>query len=160
VLSAKSDVLAWNPLAAALFGDFSKWRPTQRNMIWQRFLGTGLGRMTLTPDEAAATAEHCVGGLRATHARYPNDPDLARLIAELRTGSKRFDQLWRAGRSGQLRSMSTTVAHPELGAATLDCDTLHVPDTDQTVVVYSATPGTPGASALELLRVTGTEQFS
>ncbi|WP_253798810.1 helix-turn-helix transcriptional regulator [Nocardia amikacinitolerans] len=43
VLSAKSDVLAWNSLAAALFGDFSTRPPAQRNIMWQRFLGTGLG---------------------------------------------------------------------------------------------------------------------
>ncbi len=43
---------------------------------------------------------------------------------------------------------------------TLDCDALEVPDCDQTVVVYSAAPGTPEAAALELLRVTGTEQFT
>ncbi|MGW4326355.1 hypothetical protein ACWEKR_10745 [Nocardia sp. NPDC004573] len=41
----------------------------------------------------------------------------------------------------------------------MDCDTLLVPDIDQALVVYSATPGSREASALELLRVTGTEQF-
>jgi transcriptional regulator with XRE-family HTH domain len=156
VLSAKSDVLAWNPLAAALLGDFSEWPPAQRNVIRQRFLGTGLGLMTATPDTAAG----CVGCLRSAQARYPKDPDLALLIADLTAGSTQFDELWRSGRSGQLRATTTTTEHPELGPLTLDCDVLLVPEADQTVVVYSAAAGTPGASAIDLLRVTGLERFT
>lgn len=98
--------------------------------------------------------------LRTVQSKYPKDPELARLISELRTGSARFDDLWRAGRSGQLRSLTTTLTHPALGTLTLDCDALLVPEADQTVVVYSAAPGTPSASALELLRSTGIERFS
>ncbi|MDN5796055.1 MAG: hypothetical protein L0H79_09940 [Intrasporangium sp.] len=48
----------------------------------------------------------------------------------------------------------------ELGPLTLDCDTLHVPEADQRVIVYSAAPGTPEAEALALLRVLGTQQLS
>jgi hypothetical protein len=41
----------------------------------------------------------------------------------------------------------------------LDCDSLHLADADQTVIVYSAEPGTAEAEALALLRVIGTEQM-
>ena len=157
VLSAKSDALAWNPLAAALFGDFSALPPARRNLIRQRFLGTGIGRVTMAPDPDAAA--ECVGCLRTAQARYPDDPDLARLIADLRAGSEPFDRFWRAGRSGRQRSTSTTVVHPELGRLVLDCDVLVVPEADQTMLVYSAGPGTSEASALDLLRVTGLERF-
>ena len=50
-----------------------------------------------------------------------------------------------------------TIEHPSLGPITLDCDALHVLDCDQTVIVYSAEPGTPEAEALALLRVIGTQ---
>lgn len=158
VLSAKSDVLAWNPLAAALFGDFSTRPPAQRNLIRQRFLGSGLGRITLSPDTDSAA--DCVACLRTAQAGYPDDPDLARLIADLRAGSVRFENLWQARRSGRLRAGSPTLEHPELGRLTLDCDVLLVPESDQTFLVYSAESGTREASALELLRVTGLEQFT
>jgi transcriptional regulator with XRE-family HTH domain len=158
VLSAKSDVLAWNPLAAALFGDFSALPPTRRNLIRQRFLGTGIGRIALSPNSDSAV--DCVGCLRTAQARYPHDPGLARLIADLRAGSARFDSLWQAGRSGRLRAGSTAIEHPEFGRLTLDCDVLLVPESDQAVLVYSAAAGAPEASALELLRVTGLEQFA
>ncbi|MET9213253.1 MULTISPECIES: helix-turn-helix transcriptional regulator [unclassified Nocardia] len=160
VLSAKSDVLAWNPLSAALFGDFSAYPPAQRNVLWQRFLGTAPTRIVLSPDRAEDTAAACVGSLRATKADYPDDPDLTRLITELRTGSEYFDQLWRTGRSGSLHALTKTIIHPDLGTLTLDCDTMLVPDSGQTILIYSAAPGTPTASALELLRVTGLESFA
>jgi transcriptional regulator with XRE-family HTH domain len=158
VLSAKSDVLAWNPLATALFGDFSELPLIQRNLIRQRFIGSGIGTITLSPDSDSAA--DCVGCLRTAQARYPDDPDLARLVTELRAGNTRFDSLWRAGRSGRVRARSVTITHPLLGRLALDCDVLLVPEADQSVLVYSAAAGTPEASALELLRVTGLEQFA
>ncbi|MFI9509163.1 helix-turn-helix transcriptional regulator [Nocardia sp. NPDC052566] len=160
VLSAKSDVLAWNPLAAALLGDFSEYPVAQRNIHWQRFLGTGQHRVIMTADEDDANAAACVGSLRSTKSRYPDDPELTRLIAELRANSSRFDDLWRTGHSGRVRSLTKTIAHPALGTLTFDCDALLVPEADQTVVVHSAAPGTPTASAVDLLRVTGLEQFT
>ena len=159
VLSAKSDVLAWNLLAAALFGDFSQLPNAQRNLLRQRFLGAGADRTIMTAQQSTVHAADCVGCLRTAHAKYPQDANLTQLITEPRSGSAKFEELWQTGRSGRLRSRTTTVTHPELGTLTLDCDVLHEPEADQTVIVYSATPATPTASALELLRVTGLEQF-
>ncbi|MFE6919459.1 helix-turn-helix transcriptional regulator [Nocardia sp. NPDC057663] len=159
VLSAKSDILAWNPLSAALLGDFSAIPPAQRNIMWQRFLGTGMGRVVMTPEETDSNAAACVGCLRAVKATYPDDPDLMRLLTELRTGSPEFESHWQAGRSSVMHSLTKTIAHPDLGPLTLDCDAMHVPDTDQTVIIYSAPPNTPTATALDLLRVTGLETF-
>lgn len=56
--------------------------------------------------------------------------------------------------------MTKTIEHPELGSIELDCDVMLIPDVDQTVLVYSAAPGTRGAKALELLRVIGSQQLS
>lgn len=158
VLSAKSDVLAWNPLATALFGDFSGLPLIRRNLIRQRFIGTGIGAITLSPDSDSAA--DCVGCLRTARARYPDDPDLARLVSDLRASNTRFDGLWQAGRSGRVRARSFTITHPQLGRLTLDCDVLLVPEADQSLLVYSAAAGTREASALELLRVTGLQQFA
>ncbi|NEW29721.1 hypothetical protein GV790_24020 [Nocardia cyriacigeorgica] len=88
-----------------------------------------------------------MGCLRTVHATYPDDPGLARLLTEPRTGSSRFDELWRAARAGQLRGRTVTLAHPDLGALELDCDALLAPEADQTAVVYSTFPAT-SASAL------------
>ncbi|MFE7799626.1 helix-turn-helix transcriptional regulator [Nocardia sp. NPDC057440] len=160
VISAKGDVLAWNPMAAALLGDFTEWPHAHRNIIWQQFLGTGPHRVALTPAEARAAAVFSVSSLRSARARYTDDLDLLRLIDELRSRSPRFEQLWNERPSEPWRSTTKSVDHPELGHLILECDTLLVPDSDQAVIVYSAAPGTAAASALDLLRITGTQQFT
>lgn len=50
-----------------------------------------------------------------------------------------------------------TIAHPEVGLITLDCDVLTAAGSDLRIVVYTARPGTSDADSLELLRVLGTQ---
>jgi hypothetical protein len=164
VLSAKGDVLAWNAMASALHGDWSALRPERRNINRLRFLPDPTdpprSRVAATPDESEETATQAVMGLRAASARYPDDEQLRRLVADLRDVSEQFARLWDAGGVSTWRSHRKSVEHPQLGLLTLDCDTLHVPDADQMVIVYSAAPGTPGSEALALLRVVGIQDLT
>jgi transcriptional regulator with XRE-family HTH domain len=158
LVDAKGTVLAWNDLAVALIGDFSAWPMEQRNLHWQRFLGS-YDRLVATPDEAAATDQTLVGELQTVAARYPDDPALKRLIADLRRGSPRFEELWQRRLPVYRHSATKRFLHPELGLLELDCDALVVPETDQRIIVYSAAPRSPAAEALALLRVIGTQRL-
>lgn len=160
VFSAKGDVLAHNRMADALLGDLSRWPERRRNIIWQRFLGADDLRVVFTPEEDEAFVQQAVGLLRTALSNYPHDPDLRALIDELIAGSERFASMWEQGRSTLWRSMHKTVHHPDLGLLVLDCDTLLLPDTDQSMVVYSAAANTREASALDLLRVTAAASSS
>ncbi|MDQ4055653.1 MAG: helix-turn-helix transcriptional regulator [Actinomycetota bacterium] len=164
VLSAKGDVLAWNAMASALHGDWSALRPERRNINRLRFLpdpsDPPRSPVGATAEESAATAAHLVSGLRAAAARYPDDAGLASLLRDLRGGSEEFAAAWEASSAGASRSLTKTVQHPALGPLVLDCDTLHVPDDDQAVIVYSAAAGTAEAEALALLRVVGTQSLA
>src|SRR5690606_17558620 len=124
---------------------------------WQRFLGDG-GRVAHDPEDER-TAVESVAALRLVAARYPGDPGVRRLVAELRAGSPRFARLWDEGPVAERRSSRKTVEHPTLGRLSFDCDALHVPDVDQHLIVYSAAPGTPEAEALALLRVVGLQDL-
>lgn len=164
VMSAKGDVIAWNAMSSALHGDWTALPPERRNLLRLRFLSdpddpprSSVGD---SQEERANTDAHAVASLRATAARYPDDPGLAALLADLRAGSPEFVRLWESGPTAGWRAHTKTVVHPQLGALRLDCDTLHVPDDDQMVVLYSAAPGTPEAEALALLRVVGTQQLT
>ncbi|OHV37089.1 MULTISPECIES: helix-turn-helix domain-containing protein [Pseudofrankia] len=165
LLSAKSDVLAWNAMSSALHGDWSAVPPERRNLNLLRFLpdpdlDAHRSRVGETDDERDATATQAVAALRSAAARYPRDQGLTELLARLRAGSAEFRRLWAGGQAGGWRSHRKTIVHPSLGPLTLDCDALHVPDVDQSVVVYSAPPGTPEAEALALLRVVGTQRLT
>ncbi|MFR9768285.1 hypothetical protein [Nocardia sp. SC052] len=63
------------------------WPPTQRNIIWQRFLGTESGRVMMTPAETDNAAAFSVANPRSARVRYPDDPGLLRLVSELRSRS-------------------------------------------------------------------------
>jgi transcriptional regulator with XRE-family HTH domain len=162
VISAKGDVLAWNAMASALHGDWSALPPERRNINRLRFLpdpsDPPRSPVGATEEEAASTAAHLVSGLRAAAARYPDDPGLADLLRDLRASSE-FAAAWEASSAGASRTLTKTVLHPSLGPLLLDCDTLHVPDDDQAVIVYSAAAGTREAEALALLRVVGTQEL-
>lgn len=163
VISAKGDLVAWNSMAAALLGDWSAIPYLERNIIWQRFLGQpdeGRSRVALTAEESGHTAAQSVASLRAAAARYPKDPGLRRLIDDLQQHSESFARLWDETPATPWRSHRKTIEHPTVGSITLDCDSLHLPDTDQTMIVYSAEAGTPEFEALALLRVIGTQEMS
>jgi transcriptional regulator with XRE-family HTH domain len=164
VLSAKGDVLAWNAMSSALHGDWSLLRPERRNQPRLQFLpDPGEPRRAVVAadgEDRAITSAHSVASLRSALGRYPHDPGLRRLLDDLHTGSAEFRQLWEHTDAGTWRSNTKTIDHPSLGRLRLECDSLHVPDTDQTLVVYSAAPHTPEAEALALLRVIGTQRLN
>jgi hypothetical protein len=153
LLDAKSDVLAWNPMAVALLGDLSSIPPTQRNIARQAF--TGAHRVEFYADERERLDRALVSDLRRCAARYPADPDLQRLVSDLRAASVEFERLWTLRELNERHGDTKRIRHPELGVLELDCDVLEVHGDDQVLLVYSAAPGTPAAEALQLLRVIG-----
>lgn len=151
-------LLVANPMYAALMGDPSGLRGFERNGVWRNFLGAP-GRVRHTPEERRAFEAAMVAELRSTASRYPADPQLRRLIAELRAGSERFAELWDAGVVGRLEASRKTIEHPQVGLVTLDCDLLRVEGNDLHILVYSAEPGTEAAEKLELVSVLGIQSL-
>ena len=98
--------------------------------------------------------------LRATLARYPEDPAVTGLIEELRDGSRGFARLWERHDVQAAPMLTKTFRHPAVGEITVDCDSLTLTDRDQRLVLYTAPPGSPGAEALALLNVLGTESVN
>ena len=161
VLDAKYDVLAWNPLAAALLEDFSARPRRERNMIRRYFLDLDpVRRHYGITDADGAFGRFAAGHLRAAAARYPDDHATRELIRELLNNSPEFAALWPDAEVSDLRRLAKTIAHPQLGPITLDCDILLVPERDQHVVLFTAEPGTPAHEQLQLLAVIGTQQLT
>lgn len=98
--------------------------------------------------------------LRGSAARYPDDPELRRLVRELRARSPEFARLWSLRDLAARHDDRKRLRHPELGVLELDCDVLHVPEDDQWLLVYSAAPGTREAEALALLGVVGLQDIA
>jgi transcriptional regulator with XRE-family HTH domain len=159
VLDAKYDVLAWNDMAAALIVDFSKIPPGERNLVRAFFLHPD-ACLIEDDDEYGKFAQQSVADLRTAAGRYPRDPGIASLVDELKGGSGLFRRLWDRHQVEVRRGSRKRMRHPVVGELEVFCDVLVVPDRDQKVVLYSATPGTPAHEALKLLRVIGTQDLT
>jgi transcriptional regulator with XRE-family HTH domain len=159
VYDASWTLLLANPPYAALMGDPSGWRGNGRNGVWRNLLGLE-SRVRHTPESRRALETALVADLRATHVRYPGDPRLRRLIADLRANSDRFAEMWDSGTVGDHEAARKTIDHPQVGALTLDCDVLLVAGSDLRIMIYTAEPGTEDAERLALLTVLGTQSLS
>jgi len=154
VLDAAWNLLAWNPLWAALLGDPSDWHGRESNLVWRAFTGRP-SRVVLTAEEHTRWRASLVADLRRVYARYPTDPSLTGLITELHASNAAFSQMWDAGDVRVYAAARKTFLHPSAGRLTLDCDVLVVQGTDLRVVAYTAAPSTPDAEALALISVLG-----
>jgi transcriptional regulator with XRE-family HTH domain len=159
VCDAKYDVLAWNPMAAALIGDFSALPPGERNVIW-RFFADPRVRDRHDADGGRRFARESVADLRAAAARYPRDSGIRRLVDRLLAVSTEFRELWAEQDVQVRRSARKRLRHPLVGWLDLDCEALHDPQQDQWIVLYTAAPGTPSHEALRLLKVVGTQDLT
>jgi transcriptional regulator with XRE-family HTH domain len=160
VLDAKYDVLAWNPLAAALLEDFSAQPHRERNMIRRYFLHPDITRRHYGISGGGDFGQFAAGHLRAAAARYPNDRATQELVRELLRQSPEFAALWPSPEVSDQRHLLKTLDHPQLGPIMLTCDILVVPERDQHVVLFTAEAGTPAHEALRLLSVIGLQQLA
>ncbi|GAB2700743.1 helix-turn-helix transcriptional regulator [Kitasatospora kifunensis] len=160
VTSAAYEVIAWNDLAAALMEDFSAVPRRERNLVRRVFLGSRpLAQRLYGVSNADSFARTAARRLRATAARYPDDPEVAALVAELLAGSAEFVQLWASHDVSAEHTLVKAFQHPVVGPITLNCDVLEIPDRDQQMVLYTAAPGSPSEEALRLLAVIGTQRM-
>lgn len=160
VTSASFEVIAWNDLAAALMEDFSALPRRDRNLVRRVFLGPHpQGRRLYGVSDADAFARNATQRLRATAARYPDDPEVTGLVAELLAGSEEFTRLWASHDVSHEPTLCKTFQHPLVGPVTVNCDALDITDRDQQVVIYTAATGSRSEEALRLLSVIGTQRM-
>ncbi|MES4908941.1 MULTISPECIES: helix-turn-helix transcriptional regulator [unclassified Streptomyces] len=160
VMSATYEVIAWNALAAALMEDFSALPRRDRNLVRRVFLGPHReGRRLYGVSDADAFARNSAQRLRATAARYPDDPEVTELVDELLAGSEEFARLWASHDVCAEPTLCKTFQHPLVGPVSVNCDVLDITDRDQQVVIYTAAPGSPSEEALRLLSVIGTQRM-
>ncbi|MGW5611495.1 helix-turn-helix transcriptional regulator [Streptomyces sp. NPDC003753] len=146
VTDAAYGVIAWNPLAQALLGDNLTDGTT--NLARRRFLGQGRMHESSSAEEFGHIV---VARLRRAADRYPHDPQLTALLAELHADSEEFRQIWATRPIYAPGHRTKTLHHPQTGTLRLNCDVLLVPEDDQEVVLITADPGSPTARTLHRL---------
>lgn len=149
ILGRRTDVLATNRMAAALYTDFDRLPPKHRNYARWMFLDPDARSLFVDwEDQARASVE----SLRFEVGRDPDDRATADLVAELREQSREFDHWWVQHRVHQRSYGSKRLHHPLVGDLTVEYETLNLPgDHDTTLFIYTTEAESPSRRAMNLL---------
>ncbi|MGW1781333.1 helix-turn-helix domain-containing protein [Streptomyces sp. NPDC002143] len=155
VVGRRSEILAWNRMAAAVFGDWAELPPAER--IWARLVFLRPDYRDLFVDWEQKAID-IVCHLRMDAGCYPDDPRLSALVGELSVKSEDFRRLWATHDVKEKSHGVKRLRHPLVGELSLNFEGFKLADDgDQSLVTYHAEPGSPSAEALRLLASWGAD---
>jgi hypothetical protein len=153
------ETLQQTPPAVALLGDETQHTGLARSALYRWFTDP-TARDRYLPDDHHLHSRVYVAVLRATTtAQGPGSP-AASLVADLRHDNEEFAVLWNRQEVGLRWSNAKRFVHPEVGRIDLYCQTLLDPDQGQSLLIFTATPGTDSHDKLALLTVLGADTFT
>jgi len=155
IVGRRSEILAWNRMAAAVFGDWAQLPQQERNWARMVFLRPEYHDLFVDWEQKAIDI---VCQLRYDAGCCPNDPRLSALVGELSVKSEDFRRLWATHDVKEKSHGLKLLLHPLVGDLALQFESFRVPDdSDQALVTYHAEPGSASAEALRLLASWGTD---
>ncbi|MEV7988612.1 helix-turn-helix transcriptional regulator [Micromonospora sp. NPDC085948] len=154
VVNHLGETLAQTAPAIALLGDETRHTGLARSAHHRWFTDPAARR--LHPAEDHHTQSRLlVASLHASYTRDGRGSRAATLVEDLLTRSPEFAQLWREHPVPAGYCPPKRFLHPEVGALELHCQTLVDPDASQTLLVFTAVPGSASDERLRLLTVIG-----
>jgi transcriptional regulator with XRE-family HTH domain len=151
----RSDILAWNRMAAAVFGDWSELPAQDRNWARLVFLRPEYRDLYVEWEQKATDI---VSYLRMDAGCHPDDPRLSALVGELSVKSEEFRRLWATHDVKEKSYGVKNLRHPLVGELTLNYESFRLTDdSEQSLITYHAEPGSPSAEALRLLASWGAD---
>ncbi|MFJ6393017.1 helix-turn-helix transcriptional regulator [Streptomyces sp. NPDC091972] len=148
VLDRRMTVLAWNPVADAVFG-YS--RATDEARSIPRYVFLDPAARDFYPEWPAVAAQS-VAHLRILAAHHQEDRELTSLVGELSLKSEDFRRLWADHQVKECAYGVKRLQHPVAGLLVFPYETLTIPgDGDQSLLVYTPEPGSETEERLALL---------
>ncbi|MFH9552697.1 helix-turn-helix transcriptional regulator [Streptomyces sp. NPDC017435] len=155
LVGRRGDILAWNRMAAAVFGDWAELPERERNWARLVFLRPEYHDLFVDWQDKA---NDVVAQLRLDAGSHPNDPRLSALVGELSVKSEEFRRLWAAHDVKDRCHGIQRLHHPLVGELELRLESFHLADDhEQMLVTYHAEPNSPSAEALRLLASWGAD---
>jgi hypothetical protein len=159
VMGPLGETLLQTPSAVALLGDQTRFTGHARSATFRWFTDPA-ARERYAADEHDENSRTNVALLRGAVTRDGPGSPAAELAAVLRHTSDEFARLWERHEVGLRWSETKRFAHPQVGRLDLYCQLLLEPDQGQSLLVFTATPGTESHEKLALLTVLGTDSFA
>ncbi|MQY35134.1 hypothetical protein SRB17_31060 [Streptomyces sp. RB17] len=155
VVGRRSEILAWNRMAAAVFGDWAELPAGERNWARLVFLRPDYRELFIDWEQKAIDI---VCALRMDAGCHPDDPKLSALVGELSVKSEEFRRLWATHDVKEKSHGVKRLHHPLVGDLALNFESFRLPDdSEQSLITYHAEMGSPSADSLRLLASWGTD---
>ncbi|MGX1913700.1 helix-turn-helix transcriptional regulator [Streptomyces phaeochromogenes] len=159
VITDLHETLVQNEAAAALIGRPPAVRGPAASFVFRWFTDPAARSIYPTPDHPRQSRAF-VADLQVVAARRGRDPEVTRMIRELRRRSTEFTELWDTHDVGLRRNDHKRIVHPGLGVIEVECLTLFGEDGRQRLLWFTAPPGSRAAEQLRLLSVIGTQDMT
>ncbi|MEU0673144.1 helix-turn-helix transcriptional regulator [Streptomyces sp. NPDC006172] len=155
VVGRRTEILAWNRMAAAVFGDWGELPAGERNWARLVFLRPAYRELFVDWEQKAIDI---VCALRMDAGCHPDDPRLSAVVGELSVKSEDFRRLWATHDVKDKSFGVKRFRHPLVGELSLNFEGFRLMgDGEQSLVTYHAEPDSPSADALRLLASWGAD---
>ncbi len=135
IRTATWDVVAWNRAASAVFGDYNKLEPLQRNILRLTFSNS---RFRSAQPDWERVARFVVAAFRAETARAGATENVMALVDELSRISPEFARMWKENEVRTHGGGTKQLRHANAGLITLEYSAFAVDGRpDLTLVIYN-----------------------
>ena len=152
IVTELGETLRQNALGAALVGDVAEHRGSARSLGYRWFTDPAV-RARYAPQDHEFLGRLWASGLREVMTLRGPGSRAAQLTEALLVRSEEFRRIWAEHEVGLRPQEVKHFVHPEVGELDLTCQTLLDPRQSQSLLVYTAVPGSESAGKLELLSV-------
>ena len=159
IVGSLGEALMQTPSAVALLGVQTGYSGWARSATYRWFTDADARRIHPVDDHPHHSRVKAAQ-LRAAAAQAGPDSEAAALARHLVETNEEFAAVWELGGVDLRYTDEKRFTHPEVGDFSLHCQLVLDPDQQQSLLVFTATPGTPSAEKLALLEVLGAQQLA
>jgi transcriptional regulator with XRE-family HTH domain len=155
VLNRLGETLAQTRAHVAFDGEQTNYDGLERFAVYRWFMGD---KGNYQQSEWANHGRILVSMLREVFAADGPKSQAATIVQVLSEQSPEFAALWEAHEVGRAHTQTKWFRHPVVGELELHCQVMSDSDQQQTLLVFTATPGSESAERLRLLTVVGSNE--
>jgi transcriptional regulator with XRE-family HTH domain len=157
IVTELGETLRQTPIGVALVGDLSRHTGASRSIGYRWFTDPAARDLHPREDHEFYSRMY-VSGLRGVLALRGPGSKAAGLAELLTAQSEEFRLLWKEHEIGIRPREIKRYLHPDVGLLELNCQILLDPDESQSLLVYTAVPGSESYDKLALLSVIGADR--
>ncbi|MET4782903.1 helix-turn-helix transcriptional regulator [Glaciihabitans sp. UYNi722] len=159
VMNGLGETLVQTPPAVALLGIETAFTGLERSVVY-RWFTMPASRRIYPEEDQPMHARYFTADLRAGYSRLGERSRAGEIVDALLDSSEEFRDEWSRHEVGKRQGTRKRIQHPELGILELDCQVLFDADQSQSLLVFTATPGSESHEKMQLLNVIGSQQLA